>query len=191
MDPTLNSNPDDSYMSRTSFRRQTWSREELFMNVSHNTVNKKYKHSCTTVSGPHTGSPCKFPFVYPDCSVSIYYLNPYNQLLQLFTASASQAISLSVKMVYLQNSMINVALIFLENGVLPEHISMILLLLESGDIVILAAAVKYILILQALKIMTCGVKTFSEFKFTLVATVTHITQQIHLSLEIEDHSMQN
>ena len=85
----------------------------------------------------------------------------------------------------------NVALIFLENGVIPEHISMILLLLESGDTVILAATVKSILTLQALKIMTCGLKTFSEFKFTLVATVTHITQQIYLSLEIEDHSMPN
>ena len=91
----------------------------------------------------------------------------------------------------LQSNTTNVALIFLEYGVIPEHISMILLLLESGDIVILAATVKYISILQALKMMTCGVKTSSEFKFTLVATVTRITQQIHLSLEIEDHSMQN
>ena len=91
----------------------------------------------------------------------------------------------------LQSNTTNVALIFLEYGVIPEHISMILLLLESGDIVILAATVKYISILQALTMMTCGVKTSLEFKFTLVATVTRITQQIHLSLEIEDHSMQN
>ena len=162
MDPTLNSNPDDSYMSRTSFRRQTWSREQLFMNVSHNTVNKKYKHSCTTVSGPHTGSPCKFPFVYPDCSVSIYYLlNPYNQLLQLFIPSTFQAIPLSVKMVHLQNSMINVVLRQMQTGVIPEHISMILLLLESGDIVILAAAVKITITLQARRTVTCGVKTSS------------------------------
>ena len=94
-------------------------------------------------------------------------------------------------MVHLQNSTINVVLRQMQSGVIPEHTSMILLLLESGDTVILAATVKSILTLQALKMMTCGVKTSSESKFTLVATVTHITQQIHLSLEIEDHSMQN
>ena len=126
-DPTLHQNPGVSLLwNRTLLRKQTWSREQLFMNVSHNTVNKKYKHSCTTVSGPHTGSPCKFPFVYPDCSVSIYYLNPYNQLLQLFIPSTFQAIPLSVKMVHLQNSTINVVLRQMQTGVIPEHISMIL-----------------------------------------------------------------
>ena len=71
-DPTLHQNPGGSLLrNRTLLRKQTWSREQLFMDVSHNTVSRKYKDPCSTVSGPRNGVPCKFPFVYPDCSVCI------------------------------------------------------------------------------------------------------------------------
>ena len=64
-DPTLHQNPGGSLLrNRTLLRKQTWSREQLFMDVSHNTISRKYKDPCSTVSGPRNGVPCKFPFKY-------------------------------------------------------------------------------------------------------------------------------
>ena len=53
--------------NKTAFRQFTLSREQLFMNVSHDTLTKKFKFTCTTVGGLQSGSPCIFPFKYPDC----------------------------------------------------------------------------------------------------------------------------
>ena len=63
------------------FFKRTFSRDELFMNVSHNTVDGTYKDPCTTVGGIRTGSPCTFPFVFPDCSE---YFKPYQNHKQIF-----------------------------------------------------------------------------------------------------------
>ena len=52
------------------FRKLTWSREQMFRTVSHHTMDGAYKFPCNTVGGPRMGSPCNFPFVYPDCSES-------------------------------------------------------------------------------------------------------------------------
>ena len=51
------------------------------MNVSHNTVDGTYKDPCTTVGGIRTGSPCTFPFVFPDCSE---YFKPYQQIINRY-----------------------------------------------------------------------------------------------------------
>ena len=64
--PKLDTSPKSP--SRELFLDRTWTRDQLFMNVSHNTVDESYKFPCTTVGGPRMGSPCSFPFVYPDCS---------------------------------------------------------------------------------------------------------------------------
>ena len=53
--------------NKTAFRQFTLSREQLFMNVSHDTLTRKFKNPCTAVSGIGSGSPCIFPFKYPDC----------------------------------------------------------------------------------------------------------------------------
>ena len=49
------------------FNQKTWSRTEVFMKASHNTVDDKYKIPCNTIGGNEMGAPCSFPFVYPDC----------------------------------------------------------------------------------------------------------------------------
>ena len=53
--------------NKTAFRQFTMSREQLFMNVSHDTLTRKFKNPCTAVSGIGRGSPWIFPFKYPDC----------------------------------------------------------------------------------------------------------------------------
>ena len=53
------------------FRELTWSREQMFRTVSHHTMDGTYKRPCNTVGGPRMGSPCSFPFVYPDCSENV------------------------------------------------------------------------------------------------------------------------
>ena len=53
---------------RKSFVDRTWSRNQLFRTVSHNTIDGTYTSPCTTFRGPKMGSPCTFPFIYPDCS---------------------------------------------------------------------------------------------------------------------------
>ena len=53
------------------FRKLTWSREKMFRTVSHHTMDGAYKRPCNTVGGPRMGSPCSFPFVYPDCSENV------------------------------------------------------------------------------------------------------------------------
>ena len=62
---------------RKSFVDRTWSRDQLFRTVSHNTIDGTYASPCTTVRGPKMGSPCTFPFIYPDCSESFKFL--YNK----------------------------------------------------------------------------------------------------------------
>ena len=56
--------------TRKLFLERTWSRNQLLLNVSHNTVDGTFKFPCTTIGGPMMGSPCSFPFVYPDCKGS-------------------------------------------------------------------------------------------------------------------------
>ena len=56
--------------NRKTFLERTWTRDQLFLNVSHNTVDGTFKFPCTTIGGPMMGSPCSFPFVYPDCKLS-------------------------------------------------------------------------------------------------------------------------
>ena len=57
--------------NRKTFLGRTWSRDQLFLNVSHNTVDETYKYPCNTVgrsrAGSLMGAPCSFPFRYPDC----------------------------------------------------------------------------------------------------------------------------
>ena len=65
----LNNGTEDS--NRMQFREHTWSREELFLNVSHNTVDETYKFPCNAVDGPKMGAPCSFPALFPDCSESV------------------------------------------------------------------------------------------------------------------------
>ena len=55
------------FPNKKMFQDTTWSRDKLFLTVSHNTVDGSYNFPCTTVGGPQMGSPCSFPFVYPDC----------------------------------------------------------------------------------------------------------------------------
>ena len=60
----------DEAPTRKLFLERTWSRNQLLLNVSHNTVDGTFKFPCTTIGGPMMGSPCSFPFVYPDCQES-------------------------------------------------------------------------------------------------------------------------
>ena len=57
--------------NRKTFLERTWSRDQLFLNVSHNTVDETHKYPCNTVgrsrAGSLMGAPCSFPFRYPDC----------------------------------------------------------------------------------------------------------------------------
>ena len=55
---------------KTVFKNKTWSKAQMFRTVSHNTVDGSYNNPCNTRGGPRMGSPCSFPFVYPDCSES-------------------------------------------------------------------------------------------------------------------------
>ena len=50
------------------FRELTWSRDQLFVTVSHNTVDETFKSPCTTNGGSVVGAPCMLPAVYPDCT---------------------------------------------------------------------------------------------------------------------------
>ena len=52
----------------TLFREVTWSRDQLFKTVSHNTVDGTFKSPCTTSGGDVVGAPCMFPVLYPDCT---------------------------------------------------------------------------------------------------------------------------
>ena len=64
--------------SRKLFKSKTWSRQQLFRNVSHNTIDGSYKFPCNTIGGPQMGAPCSFPFVYPDCKDCV---QPIDQIL--------------------------------------------------------------------------------------------------------------
>ena len=57
--------------NRELFLRKTWSKDQMFTEVSHDTVDGTHKNPCNTVGGPQMGSPCSFPFVYPDCLVRL------------------------------------------------------------------------------------------------------------------------
>ena len=54
--------------ARPWFLQRTFSRGELLRFVSQSTVSGGLTFPCTTVGGPSAGTPCSFPFVYPDCS---------------------------------------------------------------------------------------------------------------------------
>ena len=54
--------------NRKLFEKLTWSRDQLFKTVSHNTVDETFKSPSNTFGGPYIGVPCVLPVVYPDCT---------------------------------------------------------------------------------------------------------------------------
>ena len=51
------------------FQNHTWSRSQLFNFFTHSTLNSSHHYPCNTIDGPKAGSPCSFPFLYPDCGL--------------------------------------------------------------------------------------------------------------------------
>ena len=64
--------------ARAWLEQHTASRESVFRLLSHATLDTTNNFPCTTVEGPAAGSPCSFPYVYPDCEVGphIYTIPP-------------------------------------------------------------------------------------------------------------------
>ena len=53
--------------NRQLFSETSWSRDLLFKSVYHKTVDGTLRNPCITVAGLKAGSPCTFPYLYPDC----------------------------------------------------------------------------------------------------------------------------
>ena len=56
--------------ARHYFRERTFSRHRLLKFLTQRTIDAYHQFPCTTVGGPRSGTPCSFPFVYPDCHLA-------------------------------------------------------------------------------------------------------------------------
>ena len=56
---------------RNKFEERTFSRSELIGFLNMNTIEDVNNFPCNTVSGLKPGAPCSFPFVFPDCGLSV------------------------------------------------------------------------------------------------------------------------
>ena len=61
--------------ARAWVQQHTASRESMFRLLSHATLHTANTFPCTTIEGPAAGSPCSFPYVYPDCEVGRPHLS--------------------------------------------------------------------------------------------------------------------
>ena len=62
--------------ARAWVQQHTASRETMFRLLSHATLHTANTFPCTTIEGPAAGSPCSFPYVYPDCEVGLLTFIP-------------------------------------------------------------------------------------------------------------------
>ena len=170
------------------FRKLTWSRAQMFRTVSHHTMDGAYKFPCNTVGGPRMGSPCSFPFVYPDCSENVkpivllmlplnnfevffrkIFFNLYHNRFepfhksylrsQLFVAITKQA----SQDIMIAVSLLGITMIKILDGVTLEPTSMVLPYEDSGDTVTRTADREKILpssIWPVKNTTLCGVKTY-------------------------------
>ena len=56
---------------RNKFLEKIFSRSELIGFLNMNTIQGVNNFPCNTFSGLNPGAPCSFPFVFPDCGLSV------------------------------------------------------------------------------------------------------------------------